>query len=172
MRRSYHKKRPKTADIQFKINEQIKSPTIILIDDEGNHLGELKTKDAIAKAEEIGLDLVEVNPKSDPPIAKIIDYGNLKYRKVKQQQKQKVKLKKVENKGIRLSPRISQHDRDVRYEQAKKFLTKGHRVTLELILRGREHRYVELAKELLAQFVKDLEAEETFDIRVEQSPQK
>lgn len=171
MRRSYHKKRPKKKAPVFRMNEQITVPTVVVVDAEGENRGEMNTKQAIQLAEDSGLDLVEVNPKGQPPTCKILDYGNFKYKKEKALNKQKAK--KVDNKSIRLTPRISQHDLEVRYSQAKKFLSKGSRLTLELQLRGREHQHTELTKEMMNDFITRLQNDPDMgDLKVEQPVKK
>ncbi|PJA46442.1 translation initiation factor IF-3, partial [Candidatus Uhrbacteria bacterium CG_4_9_14_3_um_filter_36_7] len=118
------------------------------------------------KAEEHGLDLVEVSPKANPPVARLLEYGAFKYQKEKEIRKQRAQSKEVEIKGIRLSVRISEHDMQIRIEQAKKFLERGDKVKPEIILRGREKAYPELAIETVQRFVNQLGA--TFSLRVEQ----
>ena len=127
-----------------------------VIDDEGNMIGVLPTRDAIAQARENELDLIEVNPKADPPVCKISNYGKLQYLKEKQLRKQKSAIKKVEVKGIRLSTRISEHDREVRLKQAKKFLAKGNKIKVEIILKGREHKHIDISKDIIHTFVEEL----------------
>ena len=167
MRRVYHRPKPEQEKI-FRINHQINSPLVFLIDENGEKLGLTPTSKALAMAEESGLDLIEVNPKISPPVAKIIDYGQFKYKKEKQTQKQKAKQKKVEIKGLRLSVRISQYDFDLRIEQAKKFLIKGDRLKVELNLKGRERQHPEKAYQIINKFIERLKKFEDLNIIVEQ----
>lgn len=155
------KKRFKKQDLikEFRINQQIRSPLLQVITDDGEMLGEMKLEEARAKAQEAGLDLVEVSPKANPPVAKIMDYGRQRYQNEKLLQRQKVKQKKVDIKGIRLSLRISQHDKDVRLKQAKKFLGKGDKLKIELILRGRERQMKDMARDIIKNFIAELEKE-------------
>jgi len=125
-----------------------------LIDDEGKMLGVMSTTEAWHLAQERGYDLVEVNPTAKPPIAKLLDFGQFQYKQQKLAQAQKVKAKKIETKGIRLSLKIGDHDRDVRLKQANKFLAEGHKVRIEVILKGREKAHVPLAQEQMLEFVK------------------
>ena len=123
----------------------------------------------MAMAREAGLDLVEVNPKARPSIAKIMDYGQFKYAKDKQAQKQKAKQKRAETKGIRLSVRISKHDFNFRIEQAKKFIKKGNKLKVELILKGRERQHPAKAVEIINNFIAILGESNEFNLVQEQS---
>lgn len=144
--------------VNYHINEQITAPTLFVIDEEGTKLGAMETRKALEIAQERGYDLVEVFPNANPPVARFGNFGQLQYEAKKKLQKQRVHQKKVDIKGIRLSVRISDHDRDLRLRQAFKFLDVGHKVKLELILRGREHMHKDLAREVLNRFVSDLKS--------------
>jgi len=89
-------------------------------------------------AQEKGLDLIEISPNAKPPVCRIMDNGKYKYEKSRKEKDQKTKQKKTEIKGIRISPRIGQHDLEFKVKQAEKFLEKGHKVKIEMILKGRE----------------------------------
>ena len=137
-----------------------------MIDEKGLALGIISTAEALRIAMERGFDLVEVSPKAEPPVAKILDHGQFKYQKEKEVRKQKVQSHEVDTKGIRLSVRIGDHDLDVRRQQAKKFLERGDKIRPEIVLRGREKSHADLAEEIIKDFVKSLE--EYFPLRVEQ----
>jgi translation initiation factor IF-3 len=107
-------------------------------------------------AGEAGLDLVEVGPTANPPVCKIADFGALKFRQQKLERKQKAKQKKVDVKGIRLSLNIGQHDAEIKANRAKEFLEEGHKVKVEIILRGRERQFKQLAIDKIALFEKSL----------------
>ena len=94
MRRVYHKPRPDFQEKRFRVNQQIRVPEIFLIDENGQSLGVMPTSKALALALEAGMDIVEVNPKVQPPVVKIIDYGQFKYKKEKEAQKRRSKEKK------------------------------------------------------------------------------
>ncbi|MCX6793315.1 MAG: translation initiation factor IF-3 [Candidatus Falkowbacteria bacterium] len=168
MRRTHRKPKNQEPQKTFRINRAIHAPIVMLIDDEGTFRGEMPVADAIALAEENELDLVEVNPTANPPIVKIADYGQFKYEREKKAQKQKVQLRKSEIKGLRLSIRIGDHDLNVRSEQAKKFLSKGDKLRLELQLRGRERQHPELARQMVDKFLGILRADPEFSIVVEE----
>lgn len=120
------------------INERIQAREMLVIDSKGNKLGILSRQVALKKAEEQELDLVLIAPKANPPVAKIIDYGKYKYEKKKREQDSKKKQKIIEQKEIRITPNIGQHDLDVKIKNAQKFLEKGKKVKLSLSFRGRE----------------------------------
>lgn len=157
MRRVYRRAKPK-EEKKFRVNYQIRAQRVMVIDADGGSRGILPLEEAIALAQAEELDLVEVNPKEDMPIVKIMDYGQFKYEKDKQAQKQKSKSKKAETKIIRLSVRIGAHDFNVRQEQAKKFLAKGHKTQLELRLKGREKQHPDTARDVMLKFVEQLKA--------------
>ncbi len=150
----------------YRSNRQITAPEVRVIDEEGKFLGVLRTEDAVKLAEERELDLVEVSPKEDPPVCKIIDFGAFKYQKDKEKRVQKAHAKKVEVKGIRLSVKMGEHDKDVRRTQALGFLEGGDKLKIEIILRGREKAHGELATERIMTFLKSLE--QTYPLTIEQ----
>ncbi len=168
MRRKFQRAKPKPDKKPVIANDRIRVPRVFLIDENGESRGDTDTKEAFVKAKELELDLVLINPKANPPIAKIMDLGQHKYEQEKKAHKQKQQQKKVDTKGIRLSVRISDHDFNFRLEQAKKFLKKGHKLKLELVLKGRERQHPEKAKETISEFVGRLEKIEDFNIIREQ----
>ena len=153
----------------FKINKKITAPEVRVIDEEGNAQGVIAIEKALELAENAGLDLIEVSPKAEPPVCKIMDFSNFKYQKEKEIRKQRVQSKAVEIKGIRLSLKIGKNDLDVRVKQAKKFLEKGNKIRIEMILRGREKAHADRAREVINEFI-DL-VREDYEIKVE-SPVK
>lgn len=161
------KKRPQKLLIpRYNKNEYIKAPEVRLLGSEGENLGVVPTKEALQTAKEQELDLIEINPKADPPVAQIVDFGSFKYQKEKEAKKQKVRSHVSDMKGIRLSIRISDHDMDVRRKQAEKFLDRGDKVKAEIILRGRERGKANLAYGVINKFIKLIE--ETMPLRHEQ----
>ena len=169
MRKKFRKAKPKKDEgKKFPVNKEIKAENVFLIDENEEKVGNISTQEARNKAEEAGLDLVEVNPKGDPPVAKILDWGQWKYEQEKKAHREKQQQKKVETKGIRLSVRISKHDFDVRVNQAIKFLKKGNKLKIELLLKGREKQHPEKAREMIDQFRQAVEAEEGIELKEEQ----
>lgn len=154
----------------YQVNEYIRSPLVRLIDENGIHIGPTPTPEALMKARTAELDLVVIQAKIDPPVARIIDFGKYKYEQDKEQQRQKAKQKSVEIKGVRLSARISEHDMGVRKEQAKRFLDQGDKVKVEIIMRGREKAHAHLAEDNIRQFINMLQAD--VPLKIEQPIQR
>lgn len=151
-----------------RLNHQIRISPIRLIDENGQNLGVVETSQALKLAQDKGLDLIEIAPNIRPPVCKIMDHGKYQYQKSKEQKQQKTKQKKIETKGIRISLRIDKHDLETKAKQANKFLEQGHKVRIEMILRGREKGLFEMAKEKLNQFVELISSE----IKIEQEIRK
>lgn len=161
----HRQRKPKYKVAKYRTNERIKVPEVRVVGPEGE-LGVMPTEKAIELAQSKELDLVEVSPKAQPPVCKILDYGQFKYQKEKEAKKQKAQSKEVELKGVRLTFRMGKHDLDVRVKQASKFLDKGNKVKIEMPLRGREKAHKDVATEIMNSFLTQLQ--ETYQIRVEQ----
>lgn len=131
------------------LNERIRAREVRLIGDAGEQLGIMPTRDALEMARERGLDLVEVAPNAVPPVCRIIDYGRFKYEQSKREREAQKKSKSVEMKGIRLRPRIDEHDFQFRLRNAKQFLQEGDKVKVTVIFRSREITHPEFARDLL-----------------------
>lgn len=147
----------------FRVNERIRVPQVMVIDENDQALGVIATFKALALAKEKELDLVEINPKTHPPVCKILDFGQFQYQQSRKAQQQKAYTKKVEIKGIRISYKIGKHDLEFRRVQALKFLAKGDKVRIETILRGRERQYTKQAMEKINDFIKSLGHEITIE---------
>ena len=119
------------------------------IDPNGEQLGVLDTHEAIRKAEDLGLDLVEVQPNADPPVCKILDYGKFKYEAQKRANEARKKQKIIEVKEIKLRPNIDEHDYQVKMRNVQKFLNAGDKVKVTLRFRGREMAHQELGANVL-----------------------
>jgi translation initiation factor IF-3 len=132
-----------------RINGAIRAPKVRCIDPEGEQLGVLDTHDAIRKAEDFGLDLVEVQPNADPPVCKILDYGKFKYEAQKRANEARKKQKIIEVKEIKLRPNIDEHDYQVKMRNVQKFLNAGDKVKVTLRFRGREMAHQELGANVL-----------------------
>ena len=131
-----------------------------VINENGEQLGIMKKEEALAKAKELGLDLILITEKANPPVCKIIDYGKYLY----QQKKKEKKTRASQVKGVRLRFNISVHDMETKAKQAKKFLEAGNKVKIELILRGREKALKDYAKEKLEKFLELLKTYVDVDI--------
>jgi len=142
---------------QLRINNQIRASQLDVIDDEGKQLGVITTFEALKMAKDRDLDLVEVNPNSQPPIAKIMDYGKYSYQEKKKTHTATKKQKTSELKGIRLTFNIGQHDMETRARQAEKFLKEGDKVRIDIVLRGREKALGNFAREKIGKFLEVLQ---------------
>ncbi|MCR4748701.1 MAG: translation initiation factor IF-3, partial [Lachnospiraceae bacterium] len=120
------------------MNEQIRDKEVRVIGVDGEQLGIMGIKEALALADEAGVDLVKIAPTAKPPVCKIIDYGKYRYEQARKEKDAKKKQKTVEIKEIRLSPNIDTNDLNTKINAAKKFLSKGDRVKITLRFRGRE----------------------------------
>jgi translation initiation factor IF-3 len=139
-----------------RINEDIKSAEVRLIDVDGNQLGVMSTEQALSIAQERGTDLVEVAPTAKPPVCRLMDYGKFLYEAQKREREARKTQTKVEIKEIRLRPKISDHDIDYRLRDARKFLERGAKVKVRLRFRGREVTHPEVATELMNRVAEEL----------------
>jgi translation initiation factor IF-3 len=139
------------------VNNQIRAEKVRVIDESGKQLGIISLQEALRLARERNLDLVQVTEKVEPPVCKIIDYGKYLYRLQKKEKTAKIK-KGSELKGIRLGFNISPHDLEIRAKLAEKFLKKGDKVRIEMILRGREKGLSRFAERKIHQFLEILES--------------
>ena len=139
------------------INEKIRDKEVRLIGENGEQLGVVSSREALRLAQEANLDLVNVAPKAQPPVCKIIDYGKHKYEQARKAKEAKKKQKTVELKEIVLSPNIDTHDVNTKMNNAKKFIAKGNKVKVTLRFRGREMAHVQKSRHILDDFAALLE---------------
>ena len=139
-----------------RINEEIRSREVQLIDNTGDNKGVVDTQTALGLAQAAGLDLVEIAPNSNPPVAKILDYGKYKYQAQKKAAEARKKQKIVEVKEIKLRPMIDDHDYDVKMRSMKRFFEEGDKVKITLRFRGREMAHQELGYQLLNRVKDDI----------------
>ena len=139
---------------QTRINDKIRITPIRVIASDGEQLGVIPTEDALAKARDAGLDLVEVAPNERPPVCRIMDYGKYKYEKNKKQNRSGGHQTKT--KEIRLRPKTGQHDIDFKVKQAISFLEARDKVQISVVFRGREIVHVEEGKRVMAGVVETL----------------
>jgi len=131
--------RRRALEKNLRVNEQIRISPIRLIDDNEGQIGIIEVRDALQRAREAGLDLVEVSPMSRPPVCRIMDYGKWKYAQRKKGQKSKAARKETELKEIRIkTPKIGDHDLEIKIGHAREFISRGDRVQFTLRFRGRE----------------------------------
>jgi translation initiation factor IF-3 len=137
-------------------NEFIVSPKVRVIDENGENLGVLLTEEAREQAAAVGLDLVEVSPNADPPVAKFLDVGKYKYEAQKKANAARKSQKTQEIKEIKMRPNIDDHDYDVKMKAMQKFLGEGDKVKVTLRFRGRELAHGELGMRLLQRVQEDV----------------
>lgn len=152
-RRKRGKDAKKAAAPDYKANDQIRADELFVITDTGEQVGVMDRDAALRMAQERELDLVVVSPKANPPVARIMDHGQFKYQKEKEARKQKAQSKQTEVKAIRLSARIGTHDIEVRMKRALEFIGKGHKLKLEIVLRGREKAHADRGREIMEDFI-------------------
>lgn len=138
-----------------RVNEEIRSREVQLIDATGENKGVVTTETAIGLAQAAGLDLVEIAPNSTPPVAKILDYGKYKFQAQKKAAEARKKQKVVEIKEIKLRPMIDDHDYDVKMKAMQRFFEEGDKVKITLRFRGREMAHQELGYKLLQRVKED-----------------
>ena len=141
---------------ELMINEGIRDKEVRVIGEAGQQLGIMSAKEALALAEEAGLDLVKIAPMATPPVCRIVDYGKFKYEQLRKEKEAKKKQKVTEVKEIRLSPNIDTNDLNTKMNAARKFLSKGDRVKVTLRFRGREMAHMNTSKHILDDFAENL----------------
>jgi translation initiation factor IF-3 len=137
------------------INQDIRAKEVRVIDPEGNQVGVLPTYRALAAASDFGLDLVEISPNANPPVCKIMDYGRYKYELTKKKQEAKKKQSSFQVKEIKVRPKTSDHDLNVKIDHIKKFIEKKDKVKVTVVFRGREITLMQLGRELLEKVVRE-----------------
>ncbi|MBA3858514.1 MAG: translation initiation factor IF-3 [Cyanobacteria bacterium PR.3.49] len=138
------------------LNERIRDREVRLIDEEGNQLGIVLTKEALNTARERGLDLYLVQPDANPPVARIMDYGRFKFDQQKKERETKKKHHVVDVKEIKMRYKIEDHDYQVKLRNAHKFLNDGDKIKVVIMLRGREMQHSKMAIELMNRFSGEL----------------
>ncbi|WP_394847160.1 translation initiation factor IF-3 [Pendulispora brunnea] len=141
--------RQQQRGFQIRVNHRIRVPEVRVIGADGGMLGVLQTHEALRMAQEQGLDLVEVNPKAEPPVCKILDFGKYKYEEKKKTAEAKRKQTVVEIKEIKLRPKTDDHDIAFKVKAARRFIEAGHKVKVTVRFRGREITHPEKAQEQL-----------------------
>lgn len=151
------------------INEYIRAKEVRVIGADGENLGIIKTSEALSKARELELDLIEVSPHAVPPIAKIMDYGKYLYEQSKKLKAQKAKAHNVEVKSVQVKVATSENDLNIKAKRASSWLAEGHRIKLELFLPGRtKYLNEDFLKERLGRILKLL----TVDYKVAEEAKK
>lgn len=157
---------PPRSDDGPRINSQIRVDKVRLVGADGEMVGIVSIREALAAADAAGLDLVEISPGAEPPVCKILDYGKYKYEMQKKANEARKKQKIIEVKELKLRPMIEDHDYQVKLRAARKFLEEGDKVKFTLRFRGRELSHQELGLKILQRMKGDL----TELSKIEQEP--
>lgn len=142
---------------QVRVNYRIRVPEVRVIAADGTQLGIMVSQDAIRLAQEQNLDLVEVNPKADPPVCKVMDFGKYKYEEKKRANEAKKKQNVVEIKEVKVRPKTDEHDLDTKIRHIRRFLEEGNKAKITVRFRGREITHPEKGREVIDDIVKALE---------------
>lgn len=156
--------RPNRTD-KTRINKNIRSREVRVIDPDGTQIGIIPTQEALAAAADFGLDLVEVSPNADPPVCKIMDYGRYRYEQTKKKQEAKKKQSTFQVKEIKIRPKTGEHDLQVKISHIRKFIGKKDKVKVTVLFRGREITLSQLGMELLEKIVEETEEIATVEQR-------
>ena len=140
----------------LRINQRIRVKEVRLIGPDTEQMGIVNTQDALQKAEELGLDLVEVAGQSSPPVCRIMDYSKYKYEQEKKEKEARKHQKIVHLKEIKMKPNIEEHDYQVKLFHLKRFLSRGDKAKLTMTFRGREMSHVDIGKKIMTRVVSDL----------------
>lgn len=135
------------------MNDRIRVRDVRLIDEDGHQAGIVLTRDALQRAKDAGLDLIEVSPNANPPVCRIMDYGKFKYEQAKRDKEAHKRVKQQELALIRLRPNIDDHDFETKLKSTRKFLAEGDKVRIFVIFRSREFSHPEFGRNLLQKFV-------------------
>ena len=140
----------------MRINRAIRADKIRVIDQDGKQVGIMTVRDALAQAERVGLDLVEISPNAKPPVCKIIDYGKYKYQQTKKEKESKKAQHQIKVKEIKVKPNIDKHDLQTKIKRAREFLVKGNKVKVTCMFRGREMLHLDVGEAVIKQICEEL----------------
>lgn len=166
MQRQQFRRQAISRPVQTRVNERIRIREVRLIDDQGNQVGIIPTREALEMARERGLDLVEVAPNAVPPVCRLMDYGKFRYEQSRKERESRKSQHVTRVKEVRIEPKIGDHDLETKGRQAARFLEAGDKVKISVLFRGRSITHPELGRELLDQLQEQLKEYGT----VEQTP--
>lgn len=147
----------------MRVNREIRGDRVRVITEDGEQLGFMTVREALAKAEEMGLDLVEIAPKATPPVCKIINYGKLRYHIAKKEKDSRKAQHQVKVKELKLKPNIDSHDFEIKARHAKEFILDGNKVRITCVFKGREMLHPEIGEKMIermCELLKDVAAPE------------
>jgi translation initiation factor IF-3 len=148
------------------VNEEIRVPQVRLIDQDGEMVGVMTAREALQRAFQVGLDLLEISPNAEPPVVKILDFGKFKYEQQKKKNEAKKKQKVIEIKEIKVRPNIDENDYQVKLRAMKAFIEEGDKVKVTLRFRGREMAHQDIGVRVLERIRADMDVQ----TKVEQMP--
>ncbi len=141
----------------MRVNREIRVPKVRVISSTGEQIGIMSSRDALKRAEDEGLDLVEIAPSASPPVCKIIDYGKFRYDQTKREKESKKASHQVKVKEVKVKPNINEHDLQTKLRHAKDFLEKGFKVKVTCMFRGREMAHKDIGQRLIQKVVEELD---------------
>lgn len=150
----------------MRINGAISAPELRVVGPDGSQIGILSRAEALLEAEKAGLDLVEISPQANPPVARIVDWGKFLYQKTKEQQKSRRNAKVIKLKQMRLGLKIGANELDIKLRKVREFLAEGHKVKIMVFYRGREMAHQEIGYQLMDSIIEKLQDE----VIIEQKP--
>lgn len=151
----------------MKVNREIRAPKVRLIDSAGEQVGVVNLYEAIAKAEEQGLDLVEIVPGSSPPVCKVMNFGKFRYDQSKREKENKKASHQIKVKELKVKPNIDVHDLETKTRHAREFLISGNKVKITCAFRGREMMHPEFGEKIVQEMCHQLE-----DVSIAEAPPK
>lgn len=151
----------------MKVNREIRAPKVRVIGQNGEQIGIITIHEALRLADEAGLDLVEIVPNSAPPVCKIINFGKFRYDQTKREKESKKSQHQIKVKEVKIKPNIDTHDLETKMRHAREFISKGNKVKVTCVFRGREMMHPEFGEKLVQQFCESLE-----DIAQSEAPAK
>lgn len=151
-----NRNRPDDRPKEPRVDRRIRVPEVLVIDADGNKLGVMDTREALRRAEEQGLNLVEVAPTSRPPVCRILDYGRYKYDQKQAAKKKKKNQVVVEVKEVKFRPKVERHDYDFKLRHIERFLAEGNKVKATIMFRGRELAHINIGEDVLKRVLEQL----------------
>ncbi len=149
--------------VNLRVNEEIKVSEVRLIGADSEQLGIVSREDALSRARAAGLDLCEIAANARPPVCKLMDFGKYKFELAKKQKEARKKQKVIQVKEVKISPKIGDHDLQIKKERALEFLAEGDKVKVTMIFRGRQNAHPEIGQQIMARMVEQLKTSAQVD---------